>query len=368
MPPEAPRQQERATTLQPAITRPLATGPATTILLMAGKAHPTHLYHEWVSVDLGPKLVGSTHPRSDGVLRVIYIAGISHTGSTLLGHMLGELEGAAYCGEICHTWKRGILENRVCTCGATFRDCLFWSAVVEQLPVDTDEKAAALASTHRRVTHFRERAAAPLRRSVEAKRREFEDYAHATLDLYQGVATVAETRLVIDSSKSPLHARFLDDLPGVDVGVVHLVRDPSATAHSFRRRKQLGYTGVFTRSLRWLTWNLTCERLARRLPYVRVRYEDLIARPAEAIERITRALELPFTPPRFEGSAVDLTPKHIFSGNRARGESGLVALRRDDEWREQLPAGMRAVTRATTLPRLARYGYGREWREAVSRG
>jgi Sulfotransferase family len=291
-------------------------------------------------------------------LRVIYIAGISHTGSTLLGHMLGELEGTFYGGEIRNTWQRGVLENRACTCGATFANCSFWHAVIARLPFSAEEKAEDLSRLHRQATRLRERrprADSLLRRPGT---REAVVFAKATEALYCAVADVARVHQIIDSSKSPRYAAFLGRLPSIDLRVVHLVRDPRATAYSFLRRSDLGYKEVFTRSLRWVSWNVEAERLARlEIPYARIRYEDLVENPIASLDCITKAFELRSDELPIEGRSVTLSSKHIFSGNRARGEVGRVALRNDSEWRRELPEGMQRVVRATTLPLLRRYGY-----------
>jgi hypothetical protein len=290
---------------------------------------------------------------------VVYVAGISYSGSTLLGQMLGEGDGSFYGGELRNTWQRGIAENRVCTCGAEFRECGFWQAVVERLPFAADERAEELSRLHRRMTRMRERAALSVSRGGRAAlRHDLDVYAEATEALYRAVAGAAGASRVVDSSKSPLHARLLARLGGVDLRVVHLVRDPRATTFSFMRRRDLGYGGALTRSLRWTSWNIATERLAALgAPYVRVRYEDLVEDPAACLARIGDTLAIDTSSIPLEGRSVRLTPTHIFSGNRARGEFGTRSLRDDSEWRSALPGRMQTVVRATTLPLRMRYGY-----------
>ena len=87
--------------------------------------------------------------RKSARVGVIYVAGVSHTGSTLLGHVLGELEQTCYAGEIRNTWQRGILENTICTCNARFAECAFWRAVVERLPFAAEQEAEKLSGLHR---------------------------------------------------------------------------------------------------------------------------------------------------------------------------------------------------------------------------
>src|SRR5690348_15956006 len=63
-------------------------------------------------------------------VRVLYVTGWVYSGSTILGNILGEVDGLVSAGEIRHIWRRGFLEDRTCACGSSFSDCPFWQAVV----------------------------------------------------------------------------------------------------------------------------------------------------------------------------------------------------------------------------------------------
>ena len=69
---------------------------------------------------------------TDEPVRVLYVSGWVYSGSTLLSNILGEIEGVFAAGEVRHIWRRGLLEDRPCGCGAAFSACPFWSAVVEE--------------------------------------------------------------------------------------------------------------------------------------------------------------------------------------------------------------------------------------------
>jgi hypothetical protein len=288
-------------------------------------------------------------------VRVIYVAGVSHTGSTLLGHLLGELEETCYAGEIRNTWQRGILDNRMCTCNASFAECPFWQAVVERLPFPAEKHAEKLSSLRREA--LRPSLALPFRRT-QPRQADRTAFAAATEALYAAVGDVAGVRQLVDSSKSPLYAALLHRLPTIDLRVVHLVRDPRATVYSHLRRHRFGSGGTFRQSLWWLRSNLAIERLAGvGVPYARTRYEDLVEDPAGSLDQVTNALGLSRSRLPIEGRVASLTTKHIFSGNRARGEVGAITLRNDSEWKSELPRRMQTIARVTTLPLLGRYGY-----------
>ena len=297
----------------------------------------------------------SSNPRESARVRVIYVAGVSHTGSTLLGHILGELEETCYAGEIRNTWQRGILENRICTCDARFAECAFWQTVIEHLPFAAERQAEKLSALHREAV--RPSLVFPFR-STEMKQVDRSAFAAPTEALYSAAGDVAGVRQLVDSSKSPLYAAFLRRLPTIDLRVVHIVRDPRATVYSHLRRHSFGYGETFKLSLWWLRSNVAIEKLGRSgVPYTRIRYEDFVEDPARSLYQITDALGLPRSRLPIEGRVARLSKKHIISGNRARGEVGAITLRNDSEWRSALPPRMQAIARGTTLPLLGRYGY-----------
>lgn len=293
--------------------------------------------------------------RESARVRVIYVAGVSHTGSTLLGHILGELEGTCYAGEIRNTWQRGILENRICTCNVPFAECPFWQAVVERLPFAAEQQAEKLRSLNREAV--RPSLGFPLR-GTEMRQADQTAFAAPTEALYAAAGDVAGVRQLVDSSKSSLYAAFLRRLPTIDLRVVHIVRDPRATVYSHLRRHSFGYGETFKLSLWWLRSNVAIEKLAdASVPYARIRYEDFVEDPAGSLSQVTDALGLSRSRLPIEGRVARLRRKHIISGNRARGEVGAITLRNDSEWRSGLPRRMQTIARVTTSPLLGRYGY-----------
>ena len=218
-----------------------------------------------ISSSTGSQSEPSTRPTKG--TRVVYVAGVSHSGSTLLGHILGEYEDSSYVGEIRNAWQRGVLENQVCTCGATFDHCRFWQAVIARLPFPASDRAKELSFLHRKAVH--PSLAFPFT-WTHLPAPDLTVFSAATEELYAAIAEIAGVHQLVDSSKSPLYARLLATLASIDLRIVHLVRDPRATVYSLLRRGDVGYLGAVERSLWWLRWNLAIERLTRLdIPYVK---------------------------------------------------------------------------------------------------
>jgi hypothetical protein len=198
---------------------------------------------------------------------------------------------------------------------------------------------------------------------------------------YAAVGSCAGARVIVDSSKVLPYARMLAAVPGLDVRVVHVVRDPRAVAYSWRRVKaardrSTGYMKRLGRreaTLFWLVNNLGAELLWRRAPerYLRLRYEDFVAQPRDAVSRILRLVGEPIpaiteespadhgsmTHPFVGERAVVLRPTHNVWGNPDRFRTGVVELSPDDEWRSSMPRADRRYVTAATWPFLLRYGY-----------
>jgi hypothetical protein len=201
-------------------------------------------------------------------------------------------------------------------------------------------------------------------------------YAELVSHLYTAIANAAGADVVVDSSKHPSTAFLLRHV-GVDLRVVHLVRDAHGVAFSWAKKvyrpeatpgHELMATATPVRSAsRWMTYNLLFHLLASTgTPVLLVRYETLVRSPRQELSRILALVDV--RPPDHvmqfvRPGAVSLRPNHTVSGNPLRFLQGSVALRPDDAWKERMRWEQRAVTTALTWPLLARYGY-RQWRTA----
>lgn len=166
-------------------------------------------------------------------VRVLYLAGSGRSGSTLVTTVLGQLPGFFAAGELRYLWRRGIVENRPCGCGLPLVDCPLWTRVRADLP-GTD--AAGIAG--RLVERLRLRRLPVLLRRHRNGRPPVPGHPDDThlARLYASIAAHAlpgqGDGVVVDSSKLPPYGALLGGLPGIELYVLHVVRDPRATAFS----------------------------------------------------------------------------------------------------------------------------------------
>ncbi|ROO61654.1 sulfotransferase family protein [Micromonospora sp. Llam0] len=338
-----------------------------------------------------PSAAGTPGPSSPSV-RVLYLAGSGRSGSTLITTVLGQLDGCFAAGELRYLWQRGMVDNRPCGCGAPFDACPVWRAVTAELAAhagpasaagsDVADPAAAAgpeaAGIARRLrTRLRMRDLPAMLRRAGAGQRTVPHHADdaAIAAVYPAVARQVSHSgdgpvVVVDSSKLPPYGALLRDLPGIDLRVLHLVRDPRGTAFSWRRRRGLDGAAdrklmsrppVWKAALLWRVWNAATARLFEAAGpdhYLRVRYEDVVADPAGELRRIAlfAGLDPAGLPVDAEGR-VTLAPTHSVAGNPARHRTGAVPVSDDAEWVRALPGRSFAVVTAVTLPLLRRFGY-----------
>jgi hypothetical protein len=303
---------------------------------------------------------------------VLYVGGAGRSGSTLLDRMLGELPGFAAVGELRYLWREGLIDNRLCGCGNRFHECAFWSMVGRHAFGGWDGPFAdRLVGLERSVARQRH---LPLLYEPAVSRRyrtRLEAFTSVLSRLYMSIAEIAPARVVVDSTKDPAYGFLLRQVPGIDLRIVHLVRDSRGVAFSWSKRvptrdypdrdTYMHRFGAGTVGLRWDIYNSLIELLGRTGPKeIRVRYEDLIEAPRRELGRIADLVEAPPDPAsmNFVGDGkVIFGVHHIAAGNPMRAQAGALPLRRDEAWRTRMAPGPRRVVSAITWPLLRRYGY-----------
>jgi len=316
---------------------------------------------------LEPKTQRRPRTASDhaGGIRVLYIGGWGRSGSTVLGRLLGRVPGMIFAGELNHLWQRGLAEDRLCGCGEAFSRCEHWRAAGEAAYAGWGnvDLAQALAAGPEGARHRQVPGLLGIGRDQALEQR-----AALLLGLYRGLSVVGGGATIVDSSKSPPYAMLLGGVPGLDLRVVHLVRDGRAVAYSWAKKVErpdqpgafMPRFGTASSALYWLTDNWLFHLMQRRgVAVLRVRYEDLVREPDRWLAAILAHAGHEHRSERLEevAAGVDLGTDHTVAGNPMRFARGPVHVRLDDEWRTRMPARRRAVFTAIGWPLLARYGY-----------
>lgn len=283
--------------------------------------------------------------------RVLYIAGAGRSGSTLLDLILGNHREIASVGELAKLPSHGWVRRDYCGCGEPGHLCPFWSEVRRRW-LGPGEGAAALAEVLELQGLF-ERARRWPRLLAEAgdPSPELLRYADLMASLYRAILAVSGRRVVVDSSKNPARAFALALSPGIDLRLLHLVRDPRGMAFSYakafaedRRRgvqEAIAPQPPLKSALAWRLVNRLAARVRAVLPPARsaeLRYEDLVGDPVAELGRLGPLVGLDLAPlGRRVAAGEELAIQHPIAGSRLR-MMGSFRLRPDVEWQSAMPA------------------------------
>jgi hypothetical protein len=307
-------------------------------------------------------------------MKILYLMGAGHVGSTVIDVVIGAHPRIESLGE---AWKLPLAwadpaSERVCACGAPIAACAFWrdarKAWAEQVG---DDDVARFVEGMRRYDGSGNALAWPrMLRSRLQPAAEFQDYARRNLALYEAVVRVGGKPTIVESSLSPRRAFVLSCTPGIDLHLVHVVRDGRGVIWSHMNPAKAALRKSFepktTRHVTryWLTANLQSAFVYAHLPperRMRLRYEDFVTDPEAVLARlgafVGEDLSGLLTPERAIRQPAPL--RHTPGGNRVRLLRE-VQVRKDFGWMEQLPAADRAFFWRWAGWLARRYGYSKD--------
>ena len=300
--------------------------------------------------------------------KVIYIMGSGHSGSTVLDIVLGNNPDIVSVGELSNFIQKGKTNGEYCACGQPTNTCLFWSNIywewARRIEIDEVEGYLSLQNTFE---HFKRwfHLLRKKRRDFQSSR--FRAYAECTRALFEAISVVSGKNIIVDSSKNPVRALALSMMPGIDLRLVHLVRDGRGVVWSFMKKGAKGksirskrvYTSPWLASFEWLLNNAASGFVLKEadLHGIRIRYEDFVEQPKKVLRNISRALEIGLEPVIDDLlSGREMKIGHNIAGNRVR-MTGSIRLRPDYEWKERLPKNDQIAFWLLAGSLARKYGY-----------
>jgi Sulfotransferase family len=333
-------------------------------------------------------------------VKVLMITGLGRSGSTILDIVLGNHPDIESVGEVANLFVNGWISREslrgidpkkrrvpICTCGkrldvlyvdAPDEACPFWSSVrrewVERTDPDSIENYPKLRGNFGR-TRLARLVQQYLRLLYEKRRpsARFRSYARLTRAFFESIRAVSGKPVIVDSTKSPVRAFALGMVPGIDLYVVHLVRDGrgiiASLRKTFEKDVQAGimwdHEGhpMWRAVARWIVLNLAAEWVCTQLGpnrTMRLRYEDFVADPKGALERIGSLIELDLREvAEAASSGKPMQAGHNVGGNRTK-KSGIIRLRPDEEeWKSALSPTEQRLSWMLMGWLMRRYGYKR---------
>lgn len=319
-----------------------------------------------------------------------YILAASHSGSTLLSMLLGAHPEIATIGETS-PGQMGDVDTYRCSCGRPINQCLFWTRITKRMQhMHPDFNLGNFGTAFEcpshpvvnRLLRFEHRGVVfecmrdfilrvfPCWRKLERK------IAERCYDLASAVLTESGAHVLVDSSKLAHRLKFLLRIPGLNIRVVHLVRDGRGVALTYMNQDEFadaknpalrrggrgpdGQASACSLSMRKAAneW-LRCLRSAEcvltgldRSHWIRVHYEDLCTHPGPTLDRLHRFLGVePGRQPR-EFRSVE---QHVV-GNGMRLDT-TSEIRLDERWRTVLSNEQMQIFDSVAGKMNRRYGY-----------
>jgi len=251
--------------------------------------------------------------------RVIYIASLGHSGSTLLSLILGKHSRFAGLGTIADMLLGNELEQRrqrrtICTCGSRIDECSFWRKVASKLEASVEHDIKA-----------------QYRKVLETVENEF-----------------GGNCIAVDSSKGIRPLKILHDTPNINVKVLYMIKDVRSytvsmidNAKRMRAKKVRNFIRLpdFARLsfYYFVLWYLKNKRIQlflkkHNMQYFQLGYEELCLYPNLMIEKICNFLGEEPEPSLLSFLSFDNSRNHIMGGNRMRRQCAKQQLSYDNRW------------------------------------
>ena len=305
-------------------------------------------------------------------ISLVYILSSGRSGTTLLDLLLGAHPKVWTTGEVqLLPWELNH-RKRPCGCGVPFGEDPFWQAVLSEVSVDTKGYHIGYFRNRKHVGKVLRWSHLPtlLRGTMSDRwRAAADEYGRRNKRLFRAVRSTAQkrkgpVRWLVDASKDPYRLFWLQAHPGIDLRVIHMLKDPRSFVCSAARpwlsdpggiRKVLRFTA------RWIIENAIMSRLCRTCfsdeKVRRIQYEDFARRPEETMNEITDWLGL-----EKDGNLTQQFrdyENHAVSGNAMRWRDSDDEIRLDRRWRRQLPEAYSQFISTVTRPFLQYCGYHR---------
>jgi hypothetical protein len=235
--------------------------------------------------------------------REVFVLGVPHCGSTMLGRMFDRHPAAVCVGEMALTgWA--VDRSKPCSCGKSLQDCEFWRRALPVLSKD-------------RRFHYR----------------------HLTPAAYEDVRRLFGAEVLVDLSKNIVWRmvnRVLSPWRDAPAGYILLLRDSRGVLSSELRRSK-DFDDMLSKHEKWMVRlsRFVKRRAARSIV---VYYEDLCAEPERELRRLCEWLNLPYDDAMLGKTDMQHHFMHSTVSPYTRSE---FKIRFDERWRSELDAGTR---------------------------
>jgi hypothetical protein len=296
---------------------------------------------------------------------LVYVASSPRSGSTILTNLLGNHPEIFNVGELCnvHSFLNGGRIGQyfggACPCGASIRECSVWGQVIENalkkcnvsgVEFITRLQDLNLTPQIGRFLPIANQAAAIRDLSKEGDKSI--QVGHHCFALLDEIVRIQGVPVVVDSSKNCSNlAIYLAHRPDDwDIKVIHILRDPRATAVSMIkgcRRAGVDAPSFYRASLGWVRVNSLIAELLKPLGGANsliMSFEEFCSFPQDILDNVGLLI----------GVSLDLNllsersrPRHDIGGSRSVStEATRIEISLDQQWKIEMNLARQLFSRA----------------------
>ncbi len=251
-------------------------------------------------------------------IEIIYVAGSSYSGTTILGLVLSTSEKVFNAGEVCkyneikdQSFKIDPQKevDNICTCGKIYNKCPYWGRIYSSYQKDIDFNPAGFSKENFKLML---KLLNPFSRLKPDNMVMHEYVKYSKLLFHEAQKLNPSVKYLLDVSKSIYNINLLKHAPEVNLKVIHLVRDPMDTCNSFKKHR----IGFLYAICSWIMVNLFIKRFIKRTKAesITIEYEDMCKNTNEVFTKINHFLDI-----NIDGSSyveqVNKRDFHIVTGN-----------------------------------------------------
>ncbi len=261
------------------------------------------------------------------MVHVIYILGISYSGSTIIGIHIAASNNVLYLGEVKALNRDSNLQT-LCTCNRLKPECPFWLKYHQDY-FDIYDRPGLLGRLQLIV-------AIMLKKPIQKKQiRNSEDHRFFKTILGDKRKSDRQQKYVLDNSKSIWRLTHLLKCTEMEVSVIYIKRNVYANVASFKKHKSFGFIrGLFT----YMLGHFLIRRFMKinSIPYLKIDYTEFCLHPQKVLNNVGAFLELDYS--NYE-EILDSKEFHVVSGNSGtinQFKEGATKLKVDDSWKMRL--------------------------------
>jgi hypothetical protein len=275
--------------------------------------------------------------------KILYIVGLSRSGSTIVDIVLGNNRDSLSCGELTNVFEDAFVLNQICSCGQRGNDCEYWQTIKKEWEAKSSidlsefvelikkyEKNGFLQWTRLFINIFIH------------KTKKFKTYIYHTKLFLDILYNYNQINILIDSSKRILRFMILRKVTDYDVLPIYLIRNLKGVLASFAQHSKPGIHKQVMLSktiFHYFLLNLQIRLILLFYKHKHLNYEEMLQNPQKELQEIKNLFDVDLQESinKVTQERV-LAVSHIISGSHIRTHSNLILQNKpSNKWRKIVP-------------------------------